>query len=63
MAGQAIARLTETFEAQTANAKPGDPVWQSGQKGEPFQGRKGDMATPAGFEPATFSLEGCCSIP
>jgi hypothetical protein len=21
------------------------------------------MATPAGFEPATFSLEGCCSIP
>ncbi len=22
-----------------------------------------EMATPAGFEPATFSLEGCCSIP
>ncbi len=21
------------------------------------------LATPAGFEPATFSLEGCCSIP
>jgi hypothetical protein len=21
------------------------------------------VATPAGFEPATFSLEGCCSIP
>ena len=22
-----------------------------------------EVATPAGFEPATFSLEGCCSIP
>jgi len=22
-----------------------------------------ELATPAGFEPATFSLEGCCSIP
>jgi hypothetical protein len=22
-----------------------------------------NLATPAGFEPATFSLEGCCSIP
>jgi hypothetical protein len=21
------------------------------------------LVTPAGFEPATFSLEGCCSIP
>jgi hypothetical protein len=25
--------------------------------------RRKALATPAGFEPATFSLEGCCSIP
>jgi hypothetical protein len=25
--------------------------------------RREVVATPAGFEPATFSLEGCCSIP
>ena len=27
------------------------------------QREQNGMATPAGFEPATFSLEGCCSIP
>ena len=25
------------------------------------QGEQIELATPAGFEPATFSLEGCCS--
>jgi hypothetical protein len=33
-----------------------------GGTGEPGETQT-DMATPAGFEPATFSLEGCCSIP
>jgi hypothetical protein len=28
-----------------------------------IQGEQIELATPAGFEPATFSLEGCCSIP
>ena len=26
-----------------------------------IQGEQIELATPAGFEPATFSLEGCCS--
>jgi hypothetical protein len=27
-----------------------------------FQKAQNEMATPAGLEPATNSLEGCCSI-
>ena len=37
------------------------PVSQSGEKALIIQGEQIELATPAGFEPATFSLEFCCS--
>ena len=43
--------------------KNADRVLQIGQIVPRFQWSRLRVATPPGFEPGTFSLEGCCSIP
>lgn len=43
-----------------AAASPADVARQAASAGAPQHWEK--MASPAGFEPATSSLEGCCSI-
>lgn len=43
--------------------KPAFPTYKPAAKSLRMQVQELKVATPAGFEPATFSLEGCCSIP
>ena len=70
--GRRVAFLAHAYPGSSANAKADfekilTPSYlsagPSGSCGRPGRGsRPGRLASPAGFEPATFRLEGGCSV-